>query len=102
MFKAVPILAVFAALAATPAMAQQQYNSDYPATTAQPSGRYDAEQQARTPEDNKPTGTVETLRDKSMSSPNVKGQRVPEDPNTGVPEAQSRDNPKGLEGTPRP
>lgn len=58
-------------------------------------------QQAETPsEDDQPSGTVETLRNERMSSPNVEGENVPEDPQTGLPRP-GRD-PDQLESTPRP
>lgn len=104
MIKAIPVMAVLAIAVAAPALAQQQYPSQSPSnesTTSQPpASRENMDEQARTPEA-KP-GEVETLRERGMSSPNVQGQKVPEDPATGIPEAQGRSDPKRLEGVPRP
>lgn len=101
MIKAIPVMAVLAIAVAAPALAQQQYPSQSESTTSQPpASRENLDEQARTPEA-KP-GEVETLRERGMSSPNVQGQKVPEDPATGIPEAQGRSDPKRLEGVPRP
>ncbi|MBC7905912.1 MAG: hypothetical protein H7Y60_04080 [Rhodospirillaceae bacterium] len=103
MFKAIPVIAALAIAAATPALAQQQYPSDNSTTTSQPSSREESEEQARTPEtDERSSGSVETLRDRSMSSPNVKGEAVPENPATGVPDPSGRGDPRRLESVPRP
>ncbi|MBC7951417.1 MAG: hypothetical protein H7Z12_06270 [Rhodospirillaceae bacterium] len=101
MIKAIPVMAVLAIAVATPALAQQQNPSDNPATNSQPSSREDADQQARTP-DERSSGEIETLRQRSMSSPNIKGEAVPENPATGVPAPEGRDDPKRLESVPRP
>lgn len=94
--------AVLAALTAMPAAAQSMSQPETP------SDRYNREQagesrdqQAQTPEQRK-SGEIETLRRDQMSSPNVKGQRVPENTETGVPEAQQQGRAKQSEGGIRP
>lgn len=107
MIKAIPVMAALAIATVTPALAQQQYppdNSTSNPAASQPSSRsYDQDQQARTPDPNADRpGTVETLRERGMSSPNVQGEAVPENPATGVPAPEGRDDPKRLESVPRP
>ncbi len=114
MRKVIPVMAVLAIAAAAPALAQEyRYPSDNSATTATPpeSGampqsreEWERDQQARTPESSEQEhpGTVETLRNRSMSSPNVEGDAVPDNPATGVPAPEGRGNPKSLESVPRP
>lgn len=54
------------------------------------------QEQAEIPgEESGRTGEVETLRSDKMSSPNVRGEPVPEDPTTGIP-APDRSS-EGLE-----
>lgn len=96
------LAALLATLAAMPAAAQSMSQPETP------SDRYNRErpddsrdQQAQTREQRK-TGEIETLRQKSMSSPNVKGQRVPEDPETGVPEPRQGGGAGQNEGGTRP
>lgn len=91
---------VLAALATGPVAAQS--------TSEPPSDRYtrdrpqtDADQQAQT-RDRRHSGQVETLRRDHMSSPNVKGESVPEDPATGVPEPTRRSRPSGEDQPSRP
>lgn len=98
--KALLCAAILAALAAGPAAAQSAAD--------QPSDRYtrdrpqtDADQQAQT-RDRRHSGQVETLRRDHMSSPNVKGESVQEDPATGVPQPTRRDRPSGSGDTARP
>lgn len=101
MIKAIPVMAVLAIVVTAPALAQQ-YPPDS-ATTSQPRSRESIDEQARTPDSNEqPSGTVETFRERGMSSPNVQGESVPENPNTGTPAPEGRYDPKRLEGVPRP
>jgi hypothetical protein len=103
MIKAIPVMAVLAMAAATPVLAQQQYPADNSTTTSQPRSREDAGEQARVPDSNERSeGSVETLRQRGMSSPNVQGDAVPENPATGVPAPEGRGDPKRLESVPRP
>ncbi|MBI5162323.1 MAG: hypothetical protein HY985_00305 [Magnetospirillum sp.] len=83
-----PLLAaaVVGALASGPALAQQSY--PYPPAPADqgyaPGG---IDQQAQMPrEDGRERGKVDQLRTDKMSSPNIRGERVPENPSTGLPE----------------
>lgn len=92
--------AALALLTAMPAAAQSQsetssdrYTRDRP--------QQSPDQQAQTREGRK-SGEVETLRNRSMSSPNVTGQKVPEDPATGVPAPDQRGRVKQSESVPRP
>ena len=114
MKKAIPVMAALAIAAAAPALAQEyRYPADNSTTTTtsppsdtttQSREEWERDQQARTPEssEREHPGTVETLRSKSMSSPNVEGDRVPETPSTGVPAPEAAGNPKSLESVPRP
>lgn len=92
-----PAALALAMLAGIPAQAQSDRYTR-PEPQAAPT---DNDQQAQTPEQRK-AGEIEDLRQKSMSSPNVRGQKVPEDPATGVPEAQQGSQPKREEGGMRP
>lgn len=84
-------------LASLPAQAQSdRYTRPQPQATPG-----EADQQAQTP-DRKRAGEVETLRRDHMSSPNVQGESVPENPATGVPAPELRDQPKREEGGVRP
>jgi len=105
MKQAIPVVAALAIASAAPALAQQEYR--YPSDTSPPpQSREDSQrdQQARTPEADKQddAGEIETLRSRSMSAPNVKGDAVPESPATGVPQPDAAGNPKSLESIPRP
>jgi hypothetical protein len=94
---------VLLAMSLAPAQAQDRYRRDEPpAATATPQDQQ-ADQQAQTP-DRRHRGEIQTLRRNGMSSPNVQGEAVPENPNTGVPEAQQRGQSKReSEGSvPRP
>lgn len=102
--KAIPVAALLMALGATPVLAQQQYT--YPSDSPPPArsqGVYPMDQQAQTPQsDTRRSGDLENLRHDQMSSPNTKGETVPESPTTGLPQPQARDNPGRLESTPKP
>lgn len=94
--------AVLTVLVAGPATAQSMSQPETPSdryTRERPDDSDD--QQAQTREQRK-SGEIETLRRDHMSSPNVKGQRVPEDTETGVPEAQQQGRAKQSEGGIRP
>lgn len=101
--KPITALAVLAALAAGPALAQDypRYPADEPGTTGRvlviPESQQEAE--ARDPQPRSP-GEVETLRSDKMSSPNVEGQNVPEQPGTGLP--RPGEDPSRLESVPKP
>lgn len=93
-----------ALLAALPAAAQSnaetssdRYRRDAPQTNLD---RPD-DQQAQTP-DRRHRGEIETLRRDNMSSPNVKGQQVPEDTETGAAAPEQRGRAKREEGSIRP
>lgn len=92
------------AMATAPAQAQSQssdrYRRDEPPSASSP---YD--QQSQASEQRARKGEVENLRtNRAMSAPNVRGETVPESPNTGIPEAQERNQSKReIEGSvPRP
>lgn len=94
--------AVLAALTAMPATAAER-------PTGTTSDRYTREpaperddQQAQNREQERRSGEIETLRRDHMSSPNVKGQQVPEDTSTGAAAPEQRDQPKQTEGGIRP
>lgn len=101
--KPITTFALFAALAAGPALAQDYPR--YPADQPDTSGRVlvipesEQEAQARDAEPQSP-GRVETLKSEAMSSPNVQGETVPEDPATGLPLPGA--DPRRLETTPKP
>lgn len=97
-------LAVLAALAVPPAAAQTYppYPADEPGTAGRvqediPQDEQEAE--LREPEPGR-RGQIETLRSDKMSSPNVRGETVPEDPESGVP--RPRADPRRLESVPKP
>lgn len=89
-------------LAAWPAGAQYQSETPsdrYTRDPAQP--REQSDQQAQTP-NRRDSGKVETLRDRGMSSPNVQGEAVPENPETGVPDPRARGTTQQGGSGPRP
>lgn len=91
--------ALLVAASAVPALAQQQYPSDTPPQARSQDQMMD--QQAQTPQENQSQpGEVETLKQEHMSSPNVKGESVPES-ETGIPEPGASDE-RQLESVPRP
>ncbi|MGE5515721.1 MAG: hypothetical protein ACM31D_07835 [Bacteroidota bacterium] len=94
--------AILAALTALPAAAAE------PPSDAT-SDRYTREpapdrndQQAQSRERERRSGEIETLRRDHMSSPNVKGQQVPEDTSTGAAAPEQRGQSKQTEGGIRP
>lgn len=94
--------ALLAVVAAGPVAAQSMSQPETPSdryTRERPDDSRD--QQAESREQRK-TGEIETLRQKSMSSPNVKGQQVPENPETGVPEPRQGGSGGQNEGGTRP
>lgn len=83
-----PLLAaaLIGVLASGPALAQQAYPYP-PAPADQGYAPGETDQQAQTPRDHPPqSGKVDQLRTDQMSSPNVRGERVPENPSTGLAE----------------
>lgn len=96
----VPALVILASFLAVPAFAQQ---STMPEDSNRPRTQRNYDQQSQTPAPEwERKGSVETLRQKHMSSPNVQGEAVPENPSTGIPDPSARNNPKRLESVPRP
>lgn len=95
--------AVLAALAALPASAQSSSESSSDRYTRdRPQSNVDqTDQQAQTP-DRRHRGEIETLRRDNMSSPNIKGERVPEDTQTGAAAPEQRGDAKRTEGAIRP
>lgn len=97
------ILAAALILAALPAWAQSRsessdrYRRDQPSATEERPG-----EQAQTPGEPRQPGQIESLRRDHMSSPNVQGERVPEDPSTGTPEPRRQRQPERTEGGIRP
>lgn len=92
-----------ALLAALPAAAQSnaesssdRYTRDRPQTNVD---RPDQQAQTR---DRRHSGEVETLRSRNMTSPNVKGENVPENTETGAAAPEERGNAKPRGGDMRP
>lgn len=94
--------AILLTVATLPALAQSSAPSDRYTPTQPQAGVTGNDQQAQTPNDRRHSGAVENLRSEHMSSPNVKGQRVPENPETGAAAPELRGQPKQNEGVTRP
>lgn len=97
-----------ALLAALPAAAQSdvetpsdRYTRDRPPSNAAQSNVDRPDQQAQS-RDRRHRGEIETLRRDNMSAPNVRGQAVPEDTETGAAAPEQRGNVKRTEGAIRP
>lgn len=91
-------------LTAAPAAAQMQAETPSDRYTRDPAQERprDLDDQQAQARDRRRQGEVQDLRRDHMNSPNVKGQRVPEDTETGVPEPQQRDRTRNTEGGIRP
>ena len=76
---------------ALPALAQSEPSDRYRRDQSQTAPTWN-DQQAQNPSKER-TGELENLRDKGMTSPNVRGEGVQENPNTGVPEPQRTEPP---------
>lgn len=101
--KPISIFSLIAALAAGPALAQDypRYPADEPGTAGRVLVIPESEQEAQAREaEPRVPGAIETLRSDSMSSPNVQGETVPEDPATGLPQPGA--DPRRLESVPKP
>lgn len=92
--------ALLSVLAVMPAAAQSQSGKSSDRYTRE-RPQQGTDQQAQTREGQR-SGEVETLRNKHMSSPNVKGEQVPEEPATGVPMPDQSGRAKPSEGGIRP
>jgi len=69
-----------------PALAQSEPSDRYRRDESQSAPDWSG-QQAQRPEGER-TGEIENLRERGMTSPNVRGEGVKEDPETGVPQRQ--------------
>ncbi|HLO77554.1 MAG TPA: hypothetical protein VK196_13945 [Magnetospirillum sp.] len=88
------------ALASLPALAQSESSDRYTRSPAEADASRQDQQAQR--HDRRHAGEVETLRRDHMNSPNIKGERVPENTETGAAAPELRDQPKQTEGGIRP
>lgn len=95
--------AVLAALAALPAAAQSNSETSSDRYTRdRPQSNVDQPDQQAQSRDRRHRGEVETLRRDHMTAPNIKGEAVPEDTETGAAAPEQRGNAKRTEGGIRP